>query len=168
MSGPSCRVAILGFRYTEGMGLLNEIGSEIIVGILGIFATLAWMKIIYPGIVEYFVEPTKLAVLYGGTLDFGRGPNHRIQVTLRKRGRGITGSLRFTEGRNAGKEYGVQGRYSHGLLTFVYWPLDKASTSQGTATFQRLQDGALFRGQFAYYSQEGDKVAAVQCELKPQ
>jgi len=84
-----------------------------------------------------------------------------------KRGYVIRGDLVFVEGRHKGKSYPVKGRYSHSLLTFHYFPADKISTSQGTATFQRLRDGALLKGVFSYYSQDSDTVATVACELNP-
>jgi hypothetical protein len=147
--------------------MLLAILTNLIAAAIGAFAAYLWVSHIYPAIIEGFFEPTKLAPEYRGTLDFGKGPYHTIALELRKRGYRVRGMLTFLEGRHKGKQYPVKGRYSHSLLTFHYFPSDKISTSQGTATFQRLRDGALFSGYFAYYSQESDSVSTVQCEIRP-
>lgn len=134
---------------------------------IGAFCAFVWTSHIYPIFIEGVFEPTKLATEYRGVLDFGRGPNHMLSLQVRKLGYRVRGRLTFLEGRHKGKVYPVKGRYSHSLLTFHYFPVDKISTSQGTATFQRLRDGELFVGYFAYYSQESDSVSTVRCELKP-
>jgi hypothetical protein len=143
--------------------LIINLAAAAIGGLLVFF----WRTFIYPTIVEGFFEPTKLAREYRGVLDFGHGPNHEVSLQVRKRGYQVTGILTFLRGRHKGKIYPVKGRYSHSLLTFHYFPVDKISTSQGTASFQRLQDGELFVGFFAYFSQEEDRVSTVRCELRP-
>lgn len=147
--------------------MLGDIIANLAAAAIGGIVVFSWERLIYPLFVQAFREPTKLASEYAGLLDFGRGPHHKISIRLNKRGYRITGTLRFTEGRHQGKEYALAGRYWHGLLTFTYWPLDQSSTSQGTATFQRLRDGTVLRGQFAYYSQDADQVSSVLCELRP-
>jgi hypothetical protein len=147
--------------------MLLDILSNLIAAAIGGLAAFLWVSFIYPSIIEGFFEPTKLAQEYRGTLDFGNGPNHVISLQVRKRGYQVRGRLTFLEGRHKGKVYPVKGRYSHSLLTFHYFPADKISTSQGTASFQRLKDGELFVGYFAYFSQESDSVSTVRCELKP-
>jgi len=147
--------------------MLLDIVSNLIAAAIGAFAAYLWVSVIYPAIIEGFFEPTKLAAEYRGTLDFGRGPHHTIALRVKKRGYRVRGTLEFLEGRHKGKVYPVKGRYSHSLLTFHYYPADKISTSQGTASFQRRKDGALLSGFFAYYSQESDSVSTVACDLKP-
>jgi hypothetical protein len=145
---------------------ISILGS-LIAAAIGATLTPLWQRFLHPFIVENLWEPTKLAKEYKGRLDFGNGPRHEISVRVNKKGYGIEGRLRFIEGRHSGKEYFVKGRYYHGMLTFTYWAVDQVSTSQGSATFQRLRDGELFLGYFAYYSQEKDFVDTVKCELRP-
>jgi hypothetical protein len=147
--------------------VILDIVANLIAAALGAFAAWLWVSYAYPAIIEGFFEPTKLAFEYRGILDFGKGPNHKVSLQVRKRGYTVRGSLTFLEGRHKGKVYPVKGRYAHALLTFHYFPADKSSTSQGTATFQRLRDGAVLSGFFAYYSEGQDKVATVRCDLIP-
>lgn len=147
--------------------MLNDVLSHLIAIAVGAIVAALWTSRLYPAILQGFLEPTKLAPEYRGVLDFGRGPRHEISLQIRKRGYTIRGKLVFIKGRHQGKEYPVKGRYWHSLMTFHYFPADKASTSQGTATFQRRHDGGSFSGYFAYYSQESDTVATVKCELTP-
>jgi len=147
--------------------MLSDLVISLAASAIGGVLVFAWHSVIYPFLIERFKEPTKLAPEYYGTLDFGHGPTHRISVTVRKLGYRVTGLIRFTEGEHQGKEYELEGRYSHGSLTFTYWALNKASTSQGAGTFQRRHDGQLFVGAFAYYSQGQDAVSTVACALAP-
>jgi hypothetical protein len=142
-----------------------DIIANLIAAAIGALSAWFWVTHVYPAIIEGFFEPTKLAKEYRGRLDFGKGPHHEIALRVQKRGYTVRGSLIFLDGRHKGKVYPVKGRYSHGLLTFHYFPSDKTSTSQGTATFQRLKDGAVLSGYFAYYSEGQDKVATIQCSL---
>ncbi|HVR98503.1 MAG TPA: hypothetical protein VMW27_17950, partial [Thermoanaerobaculia bacterium] len=130
--------------------MLLDILGNLIAAAIGAFVAFFWVSLAYPAIIEGFFEPTKLAREYRGVLDFGRGPHHTISLQVKKRGYRVRGKLVFLQGRHKGKEYPVKGRYAHSLLTFHYYPSDKMSTSQGTATFQRLRDGELFLGYFAY------------------
>jgi hypothetical protein len=147
--------------------MFPELFINLLAASIGGFAVFSWRSHIYPAIIEGFFEPTKLANEYRGVLDFGHGPNHEVSLQVRKRGYQVVGVLTFLRGRHKGKVYPVKGRYSHSLLTFHYFPVDKISTSQGTASFQRLHDGDLFVGYFAYFSQEEDRVSTVRCELRP-
>jgi hypothetical protein len=147
--------------------MILDIVANLIAAVIGAGAAWYWVSYVYPAVIEGFFEPTKLSAKYRGTLDFGKGPNHKVELRVKKRGYTVRGSLEFLDGRHKGKVYPVKGRYSHALLTFHYFPADKSSTSQGTATFQRLRDGELFLGYFAYYSEGEDRVATVACELKP-
>jgi len=147
--------------------MVLEILYHLIAAGTGALVAFLWVSFIYPAIIEGFFEPTKLAAEYRGILDFGKGPHHAISLRVRKHGYRVTGILEFVKGRHLGKKYPVKGRYSHSLLTFLYFPADKLSTSQGAASFQRLKDGDLFSGHFAYYSQESDSVSTVQCSLTP-
>lgn len=147
--------------------MVAELGINLVATIVGALAIVVWRRWLEGLLLERFKEPTKLAAEYIGTLDFGTGPNHEISLRLRKSGNRVQGALRFTRGKHAGKEYHVTGRYSHGLLTFVYWPYDPTSTSQGTATYQRREDGQLLYGYFVYHSQSEDRVATVKSDMRP-
>jgi len=149
------------------MPMVYDLLISLTAAAIGGIGAFCWTNFIYPAVVEGLYEPTKLAREYRGILDFGKGPNHLISLQVRKRGYRVAGKLTFLEGRHKGKVYPVKGRYSHSLLTFHYFPSDRRSTSQGTATFQRLKDGELFAGYFAYFSQESDTVSTVRCELTP-
>ena len=144
--------------------------SDLLIGIVGSIvggaAVLIWNGRILPWFYDTFREPLALHEAWQGVLDFGSGANHRIHLHLQKRGVKIHGLLRFTEGKHAGKEYPISGRYYYGILTFVYWPSLKDSTSQGAASFQRSKDGEEFVGHIAYFSQAGGHVDTVPCTLQ--
>jgi hypothetical protein len=46
----------------------------------------------------------------------------------------------------------IEGRFDYGLLTFLYYPVDKRSISkaQGTATITLMNDGNRMLGYFAF------------------
>jgi len=146
--------------------MLTEITTRIIAVAVGAAIQPLFTKVIYPWFVEWFREPTKLAKEFHGILDFGRGPNHEIVLRPKKCGYKVTGTLRFVKGEHAGKEYKILGRYHHGLLSFYYSAVNKASTSEGSATFKRMNDGDLFQGHFIYFSQSIDSLGTVECTLK--
>ena len=146
-------------------GVVLKVAEGVLTAGCGYLAGVFCQRFLYPLYTERFTESTKLAEEYQGVLDFGHGPNHRISLRLEKLGFNIKGTLKFIDGPNKDKAYKLIGRYANGLLTFSYKAVDRNSTSQGTATFKRLQDGDLFSGAFAYYSQLEDKVASVMCDL---
>ena len=141
--------------------LLPKLGSAAI----GAAATPILKDFVYPWLIELLREPTKLRSTYTGTIKWEDVGDHKMSVRLRKLGYKISGSILFVEGKHKGKEYKLTGRYSHGLLTFTYQSKDSASTSQGSGTFQRLRDGELFSGYFAYFGQSAGQVETVHCDL---
>ncbi len=130
--------------------------KEIIIGIIITFLctmiTALWNSFIAPFLIENFGERIKIHKNWTTQLDFGSGTLHGVKIEIKKFGYGIKGNLEFTSGRHNGKKYYIVGRFQSNILTFHYYPHDKHSTSQGTATFKRLMDGELLSGHFAYYS----------------
>lgn len=135
--------------------------------VAGAIATPLVKDIILPWATEISREPTKLDERYDGVLEWPIVGNHRISLRPKKVGNRVTGILVFLEGIHAGKDYKISGRYSHGLLTFTYRPTDKRSTSSGSGTFQRLEDGTLLSGFFSYISQTSNRVQSISCDLRP-
>lgn len=146
-------------------------GPDLLIGICTtlICALLAatWSRLLLPFLIEYFGERIKIYRWWLGNLNFSSGQLHGIKLEIKKRGYDIRGDLEFTTGRHAGKKYYIKGRFQSNILTFHYYPHDKHSTSQGTATFKRLLDGEQLSGHFAYFSQENNEVATVACNLSP-
>lgn len=134
--------------------------------LLGIIVSI-WKTLIVPFFIETFGERIKIYKSWRADLNFGSGNLHGIKLEINKLGYGVKGVLEFTTGRHIGKKYFVRGRFQSNILTFFYYPEDKHSTSQGSATFKRLNDGELLQGYFSYYSQEKDFIDKVDCEFKP-
>jgi len=145
--------------------------QEIIIGLITTFlaALIAayWKSFVVPFFIENFGERIKIHHTWVSNLNFGSGSLHGIKLTVNKLGYNITGELEFTTGRHTGKKYQIKGRFQSNILTFHYYPYDKHSTSQGTATFMRLMDGELLSGSFGYFSQEKNLIDTVKCELTP-
>lgn len=145
--------------------MLDDLSLKLLAAALGAAATPLFQYVLYPWFIEYFREPTKLRPSYTGELRWEDVGANKITVKLRKHGYRVSGTLLFMDGKHKGKEYELSGRYSHGLLTFTYLPADSGSTSQGSGTFQRLKDGELFKGYFAYVSLSSGKIETMTCEL---
>jgi hypothetical protein len=145
--------------------------ENFIVGIItALFLALvavARKKIIIPFFIEYLGERIKIYPMWVGEIDFGSGNNHKMKLELVKLGFKIEGHLEFTSGLHTGKKYDLRGRFQSNVLTFHYYPRDRYSTSQGCATFKRLNDGELLEGSFAYYSQSKDYIDTVNCIFTP-
>ena len=148
--------------------MIDEVILGVIVSfIVGIIVG-AYKKMIIPFIKENFTERVKIHDKWHGNFDFGSGNSHGIKLTLKKLGNNISGELEFTtEGKHHLKSYPIKGRFSSNILSFTYYPNDAKSTSQGSGTFERLNDGQLLKGQFAYYSQGQNKIDSIEGEFKP-
>jgi hypothetical protein len=144
----------------------SVIASLIAAFIFGALVS-TWNSFIVPFFVENFGERIKLYRVWSAYLDFGSGNLHGVKLNIIKLGYRITGVLEYTTGRHTGKKYFVYGRFQSNILTFHYYPEDKHSTSQGSATFKRLNDGELLQGYFSYYSQDKDLIDTVACEFIP-
>jgi len=141
--------------------LLRLLGNSFIA-----FMAVQFVKdVAYPWFKEFRREPAKLKSTYVGTINPEGVGSHKISVHLRRSGYKVSGLLLFEEGNHNGKEYKLTGRYSHGLLTFTYWPKDSAGTSEGSGTFQRLPNGDLFSGYLAYSGQSASQVRTIHCDL---
>jgi hypothetical protein len=132
---------------------------------IGLIAVEIWKEFVYPWYIELRREPAKLKSAYVATVNWDDGSSRRISVQLRKRGYTVSGSMAVMEGKREDKEYKLKGRYSRGLLTFTYWPKYSEITSEGCGTFQRLHDGELLSGYFAYLGQSANQVESVHCDL---
>jgi len=146
-----------------------EITKEVISGtIAGVI--LGWIegsrKLLTNHLVQAFRERTKLSHAYRGALDFGHGASSEIVLVPKKRGYEVKGTLKFTLGDNKGNEYKIRGRFAHGLLTFVYHPVDDARSSQGSGTFRLINDNETLAGLFLYRPKEDDAIRSVACQLK--
>ncbi|MBN8642953.1 MAG: hypothetical protein J0L86_14165 [Flavobacteriales bacterium] len=147
--------------------MFENILAEIIGAfIIGLFIG-TYKRYINPLIKEHFTDRIKLKKNWKSEINFGSGNLHGIKLELNKIGNDITGKIEFTSGRHQGKSYPIRGNFHSNILTFVYSPSDPTSTSQGSGTFKRLNDGELFNGYFAYYSQDSDQIRTVECAFTP-
>ena len=145
--------------------MTHEIIIGLITTLLGTIVALTWNTFLVPLIIENFGERVKLHRYWISNLDFGSGNSHSVKLELKKLGYNISGDLEFTNGKHAGKKYKIKGRFQSLILTFRYYPYDKHSRSQGTATLMWLKDGELLKGHFAYFSQDKELVDTVGCEF---
>ncbi len=148
------------------MTTFENIALGLATAAIGSMLTLTWNRVLYPARIEFFVEKTKLADEYKGILKFDDQLTEEISLRVKKFGYGVKGQLRFTEGTNVGQEYAINGHYSQGFLAFTYAAKSADSTSQGSATFLRVQDGNALKGAFVYNRQKKDKLSTIKCTLK--
>ncbi len=150
-------------------GLWTEVGSKALLAIVGAAVGAAayplFSKVVYPYFVELFREPTKLKPEFVATLDFGGGKTDKIRLRIKKLGYQISGTLRFEEGDKMGAEYEVKGRYNHGIISFHYSACDASSTSQGSASLLRTEDGAHLTGHIIYFGRTAGVLLTAHCEF---
>lgn len=132
---------------------------------VGAIAIASWERWLHPLLIEWFTEKTKLHPHFVAHIKWNEAEGHTLSMSIKKLGYGVTGTLRFLDGKHSGKEYILKGRYDHGLLTFTYVATDDRSKSQGSGTFKRNKDGDAFAGYFAYVSQTGGKIETVASEF---
>ncbi|MGE8450766.1 MAG: hypothetical protein ACN6OP_09170 [Pseudomonadales bacterium] len=132
---------------------------------VGAIAVASWERLLHPLLIELFTEKTKLHPHFVSHLKWNDNDPHKLSMSIKKLGYGVTGTLRFLDGKHSGKEYALKGRYDHGLLTFTYVATDDRSKSQGSGTFKRTKDGEAFAGYFAYVSQSSGKIETVTSEF---
>jgi hypothetical protein len=147
--------------------ILGGVIAGVIASTLCIAAAFIWRSAILPRLLEMFYETTSVHDLWEAGLDFGTGRIHNIQVRLTKRGKWVHGMIEFVSGRHQGKRYPLSGHYKSGILTFTYEAEIRKSTAQGSGTFERCEDGELFRGHLCYYSPERQAIGTVPCDLRP-
>jgi hypothetical protein len=143
--------------------VIAEIIAALIVGI--IIGT--YRKFFLPFIKEHFTEKVHLRKKWKTEVDFGSGKLHGIKLELSKLGNDINGELEFISGTHTGENYPIIGHFRSNILTFVYKPSDPKSTSQGSGTFTRLNDGKLLQGCLAFYSQNKNIINTVECKFEP-
>jgi len=149
------------------MGTIIDIAINVVASFVFGFIVGAYKGLIEPFIREHFTERVKLHPKWAGDLAFSDSGPQKIKLDISKLGNRITGQLEFLSGKNEGSEYAISGTFAYNILTFTYDPKNPISTSRGTATFKRLEDGQLLSGQFAYFSQSKDKIDTIACELRP-
>jgi hypothetical protein len=147
--------------------MLKDVITGLIAAAIGAFLAFLWKEHIHPAIIQGFFERTKLAGEFRGVIDLGTTHNDHISLRIKKAGYRIRGEVAFIEENRTPKFYPIIGRYFNSLLSFYYFSSDNASTSQGCASFKRLQDGKLLRGHFVYYDLVTETLKTVHCDLNP-
>ncbi|WP_460980076.1 hypothetical protein [Spirosoma knui] len=150
--------------------MIESIASEILkfslTTLFGLGIGLLWKSHLLPFLSE-LSEKVKLHQNWASQLKFSSNDVHDIHVQINKTGQNITGELVFVSGKHKGKKYTISGRYHSHILTFLYYPVDEKSTSQGTATLYRKDDGNLLEGSFAYFSQDKNLIDTTPCQMRP-
>lgn len=135
-------------------------------GAAGALALQAWKTVIKPAIEQQFQEPLVLRREWQGTIHWADPGDHDIQMSIKKVGFSVSGTLLFTSGKYRGRKYILAGRFSHLTLTFTYHPVNRTQVSQGSGTFLLREEADQLIGYFAYHAKGGNVIETVPCIFK--